>query len=110
MTVSQLPESVDLDLDAYERPAEEIIPDFSVRLGGRKIVMTNPDDIDWQDLLLIENPVDFLRYCVGKEDAKHILSIAMPGHKFAKLMTSYQEHYGVEEKLAEARRRQQRGF
>lgn len=108
--VTDLPENVTLDLDAYERPAEEVIPPFVVRLGGRTVTMTNPEDIDWQDLLDIENPADFLRYCVDKDDAKFILGLALPGHKFAKLMETYQEHYGIEEKLDAARRRNRRGF
>lgn len=104
----ELPQDVDLDLDAYERPANEVIKPFTVRLGGRTIEFTNPDDLDWKDLLDIEDPIDFLHYCVTDEDRKHILAQDVPGHKFAKLMQTYQDHYQLAEKLDSARRQQRR--
>lgn len=108
--VRELPANVTLDLDAYERPAKDVKEPFTVKLGGQVVTFKDPEDLDWQDLLDIENPVDFLRYCVTREERLHILSLEMPGHKFAKLMESYQVHFGLEEKMQQARRRSQRGL
>lgn len=101
--VQQLPVNVDFDLDAYERPADEIIPPFVVRLGGRVIEMQNPDDIDWKDLLDITDPVNFLRHSVTKEERNHIFSLNIPGHKLNAMMERYQEHFKIEEKMEKAR-------
>lgn len=103
MTVSKLPEHIDFDLDAYERPAEEIIPDFRIKLGERVITMTNPDEIDWKDLLDISDPVAFLRYSVSAEDRNFILGLDLPSHKFGKLMESYYAHFHIEERMEKAR-------
>jgi hypothetical protein len=102
--VRTLPVNVDLDLDAFERPATEVIPPYTVRLGGRTISMTNPDEIDWQDLLDIRDPVQFLRYSCSREDFQFILSFKLPGYKMAKLMEAYQTHFKIEEKLDNAAR------
>lgn len=101
--VRDLPQDIDFDLDAYERPAEEIIPDFKIKLGGKVIVMTNPDEIDWKDLLDITDPVAFLRHSVSAEDRAHILGLDLPSHKFGKLMSAYYAHFHIEERMEKAR-------
>lgn len=103
MTVKNLPEPIDFDLDAYERPAEEVIPDFRIKVGGRVVVMTSPDELDWKDLLEIQDPVNFLRHAVSAEDRNHILSIKLSGHQFGKLMESYYAHFHIEERMEKAR-------
>lgn len=101
--VRDLPVEIDFDLDAYERPAEEIIPDFKIKLGGRVIVMTNPDEIDWKDLLDITDPVAFLRHSVSVDDRSFILGLDLPSHKFGKLMDSYYAHFHIEERMEKAK-------
>lgn len=101
--LTQLPVNVDFDLDSYERPEAEIIPPFVTRIGGRVVSFTNPDEIDWKDLLDITDPVQFLNFSVTTEDRAHILSLDIPGHKFGKLMESYQAHFKLQEKLQKAR-------
>lgn len=108
--VRELPANVTLDLDAYERPAKDVKPDFTVKLGGRVITFKDPEEMDWQDLLDIEHPAHFLRYAVTAEERQHILALEMPAHKFGKLMDSYQQHFDLEDKVAQARRRQARGL
>jgi len=103
MTVRQLPETIDFDLDAYERPAEEVIPDYKVKLGGKVVTMTNPDDIDWKDLLDITDPVAFLRHSVSAEDRAHILGLNLEGWRFGKLMDGYYAHFHIEERMEKAR-------
>lgn len=102
--VTQLPVNVDLDLDSYAKPADQEIPDFTVRLGGRVVTFTNPDEIDWQDLLDITDPVQFIRYSCTKEDREHIVSLRLPGFKMSKLMEAYQTHFQIEDKMDRARR------
>lgn len=103
MTVRTLPEAIDFDLDAYERPESEIIPDFKIKIGGKVVTMTNPDEIDWKDLLDITDPVAFLRYSTSPEDRAFILGLELPSHKFGKLMDSYYTHFHIEERMEKAR-------
>jgi hypothetical protein len=109
-TVTDLPVNITLDLDAYERPAKDVKEPFAVKLGGRVVVFEDPEELDWQDLLDIDHPAEFLNYSVSVEDRRHIVDLKMPSHKFAKLMESYQTHFGIEDKVREAKRRQARGF
>lgn len=102
--VTDLPQNVDLDLDAAERPRESVKEPFTVRLGGKVISMTDPEELDWQDLLEIEDPTDFLRFCVSDEDRAHIRKQKLEGWKLGRLMEAYMSHYGLDEKLADAQR------
>jgi hypothetical protein len=102
--VSSLPVNVDFDLDAYEQPESDKIPDLTMRLGGRVVTFTNPDQIDWLNLVEMTNPVEFLRYSCTKEDRNHILGLALPAHKFSKLMSVYEQHFKIEDRVNELRR------
>lgn len=99
----QLPENVVLDLDSVER--EEKFDPFTVRIAGRTITMTDPAEIDWQDLLALETPVDFLRFCMSADDRDFLAEQRIPGWKLGRLMEAYQRHYKLEEQIAAARRR-----
>lgn len=101
--VTQLPTNITFNLDEQER--ETKVEPFVALVGGRSITMTDPEELDWEDLLMIEGPYDFLTYSCSPEDKRYILAQKMPGWKFGKLIAAYQQHYGFDEKLAEARRR-----
>ena len=62
---------------------------------GRDITMTDPADIDWQDLLEVDQPQKFLRYCISDEDKDWLLEQKIKGWQFAKLIEAYQRHYGL---------------
>lgn len=96
---------VDFDLDAAQRPADQVKSTFVARIGGREVSFADPETLDWKDLLDIEEPVGFLRYSVSEDDRIHILGQEMPAWKLGALMEAYQAHYGFEDKIAEARRK-----
>lgn len=103
--MSNVPESVTLNLDTVERDPEEIVAEpFTVVIGGRAITMTDPAELDWQDLLELNNPADFLRFCVSAEERRHIAAQRIPGWKLGKLMQAYMDHYRLEEQMDKARR------
>lgn len=105
MTVSNLPVgNVDFDLDAYERP--EHVEPFAVVVGGKRIVMTDPAELDWQDLIELEHPAEIIRLCVDKEGRDHLRELKLPFFKFEKLIEQYSAHYQLEDQIAEARRKQ----
>ena len=107
--MTDLPQNnIVLDLDAVERPAEDIVPPFVVNVAGRLITMSDPEEFDWQDLLNIQTPQDFLRYCVSADDRDYLRDLKMPGWKFGALMKGYQRHYKIDAKLEEYDREQGR--
>jgi hypothetical protein len=108
--LSHLPVDVDFDLDAYERPAEEIIPDYRVKVGGKVLVMSSPDDINWLDLIEITDPIMFLRHSLSREDLNHLLAQKMPGHLFGKFMEGYYTHFKIQERMEEAQRANKLGL
>lgn len=109
MTTENLPENVNLNLDAVERPAEDRVDPFKVVVGGRVITMTDPEEIDWQDLLTIEDPIQFLEFCVSEEDRDYLAEQKIPGWKFGHLIQGYQKHFKIDKKIAQAQREQARG-
>lgn len=108
--VSRLPEpGVILDLDALERPEEEVKPPFVVKVADRKITFEDPANIDWQDLADIQVPNDLFSVAMNREDRSFFRQHRLPGWKFNKLMESYYVHYDFEEKIRAARRQAQFG-
>lgn len=102
--------SVILDLDAEERPEEEIKPPFVVNVGGRKISFEDPANIEWRALASVNIPGDLIRISLSKEDREHLRELALPAWKFNKLMKGYYDHYGLEDKIAEAKRQEALGL
>ena len=107
--MTDLPQNnIILDLDTVERPAEDVVAPFVVTVKGRVITMTDPEEFDWQDLLTIQTPQDFLRYCTTAEDREFLRDLKMPGWKFGQLMKAYQKHYKIDQKLEDYDREQAR--
>jgi hypothetical protein len=108
--VSRLPGDVNisLDLDAVERPAEDVKPPFVVQVGGKAVTMTDPAEFDWEDLLDIQNPQDFLRYCLNDEDREHFRNTSFPGWKLNVLMESYMKHYDLDKRMRQAQEEERR--
>lgn len=106
--VTPLPGNITLDLDSIERDPKDTRPPFVVNVGGREVTFADPEEIDWQDLYDVADPYGLLRVAVTPEDRSHILAQKMPTFKFEKLMQAYNQHFGLEDKIAEARRRQAR--
>lgn len=106
--VKSLPGRVNINLDEIEN--EEAKEPFVAVLAGREIVFSDPAELDWQDLLEIGDPVDFLRYVVSEEDRKHIHKQKLPAFKFNRLMEAFMTYYELDEKLEQARREQRRAL
>jgi len=108
VTDQMLPQEISLDLDAVERPEKDVVPPFAVKVGGKRIEMTDPDEIDWKDLAELDDPIGFLRYALNDEDRAHLREVDLPGWKFRRLMDGYMAHYKLNERVAEAQRMQGR--
>lgn len=93
-----------LDLDAVERPTEDIKDPYTVKVGDRVITFIDPASADWRDLLYINSPADLFNVALSEDDAAYIRGRAMEGWRFNVLMKGYYEYYGLEDKIREAQR------
>ena len=83
---------LNLDTFEYERGERE---QFAFVLGGRRIVMTDPADVDWQDLAEMDDPFTLAETCMTEEDASYFLEYRMPAKKMQELVKTFQKHYGL---------------
>lgn len=103
--VTDLPvQGLVIDLDAAER--QDSKPPFKAKIGDRVITMIDPQELDWRDLLAMQDPREFLRLTVSPEDRDYLSRQAIPGWKFGQLMEAFYRHYDLEELAASARRQQ----
>ena len=86
---------VSLDLDDIER--EGAIPDpFTFKFDGDVYQMFDPQEVDWQNLLSgMRNPALFVRFSMPVEQQKKFFAKEVPAWKMNKLMTAYQDHFGI---------------
>lgn len=83
-----------LNLDALER--EGAPEPFEVFHGGRLYKLTDPKEIDWQDLIAaLGNPALFFRRVLPESEWTTFMSTKMPTWKMNKLMEKYLQHYGL---------------
>lgn len=86
--------SVALDLDALER--EGAPGPFDIMLGGKRYLLSDPQEVDWQDLIAaMSNPHMFFRLVLPPEDHHQFFETRLPSWKMRKLMARYQDHYGI---------------
>ncbi len=86
--------AVALDLDALER--ESAPGPFDILLGGKRYMLSDPQEVDWQDLQsAMSNPHMFFRLVLPAEDQIQFFETRLPAWKMRKLMQRYQDHYGI---------------
>jgi hypothetical protein len=84
-----------LDLDALEREGAAAQP-FDFILGGKRYMMSDPQNVDWQQLIsVMNNPHMFFRTVLPPEDHRTFFDAQLPSWKMRKLMDEYQAHYGI---------------
>lgn len=88
------PREIDVDLDSLER--DKTYPVFVFALAGREIEFNDPANLDWQDLLKLEEESEFIELAMTADDSKFFLEQKVPAWKLRKLMKMYQEHYELE--------------
>lgn len=105
--ISQLPTpGVTLDLDAYGRDEKDIRAPFTVKIRGRVVTFTDPDEWDWRETVAIRTPGDMMRSALVPDDLEYFIGLNLKTHEFGKLLKEYSEYYGLKEKFAEAQRQQ----
>lgn len=85
---------VAINLDGLEREGSPLPFDFM--LGGRRYLMSDPKEVDWQDLLAaMSNPIVFFRLVLPPEDRTAFFDTHLASWKMEKLINAYLEHYGL---------------
>lgn len=83
-----------LDLDAMEREGAPTPFDFV--LSGKRYLMSDPQEVDWQDLIAaMSSPSMFFRLVLPAEDRQQFFEARCPTWKMNKLMQAYLDHYGL---------------
>lgn len=84
-----------LNLDTLEREGGTK-PPFEFTLRGQDYVLSDPQDVDWQDLLVaMNNPIAFFRYVLPEVDQTSFFAGKLETWKLNVLMSKYQEHFGL---------------
>ena len=88
---------IDFDLDNVER--ESKTKPFTFNWKGRAISLSDPAELDYRELLEIDNPLGFLRYTASKEDRDFLASDEgqMEGWRMGKLIEAYYKHFGLDQ-------------
>lgn len=94
--ITQLPAGVKLttNLDTYEkeRPNEP----FWFQHEGQFFHMVDPDDVDFQDIVIgQENPRLMLHVLLDEDQRDAFFALRMPVGKMKKLVEDYTQHYGL---------------
>lgn len=101
------PAQVKLNLDTLEREQVRGLPKkkpepYTVEIGGRVLVFTDPIEIDAAILMRMEEtPGRFFSAALSGEDLAHMLKVfetegALPGWKLQALLQGYQDYYGLD--------------
>ena len=92
-------DKVHFNLDTVERRPEETFDVFATVIEGRRIEITDPAEIDYQDLLGCDSPLEFLRFTMTEEDREYLRSTRIKGWRLGKLIEAYLAHYKAEERM-----------
>ena len=90
-------DKIHLNLDTAER--EQEFETFAVNIGDRRIEITDPAEIDWNDLMNCDSPVEFWKYTMKQEDRDYLAAQKLKSWRIALLLEKYLAHYKAEERV-----------
>lgn len=89
--------TIQLNLDTMERPAGQKKEEFSFVCAGKRMVMKDPEEIDWQDLVSVaDNTSGLFRFALEREDYRLFMQQRMPMWKLNALGDAYNAHYELD--------------
>jgi hypothetical protein len=90
-----LDEDVTIDLDAIEYAQ---FSEFSFKLAGRRIVLGDPNLVDWKTLAEMQQPIELLKHVIkDEEDRTWMREHPLPIEGLKRLMDKYSKHYELPE-------------
>lgn len=95
-------DTIHFDLDTVERDTEFEI--FAANINDRRIEISDPADIAYQDLLACDTPMEFFRYTMSVEDRDFLAEQRIAGWRLGKLLEAYLKHYRAEERIDERKK------
>lgn len=91
-----MPENQKIAFNLATAEREKTYEPFVVALpDGETVTLNDPRDLDWKDLVSIENPPDFFRLCLSEDDKAKFRKAPIPGWALNQLMEAFQIHYGL---------------
>lgn len=85
---------VSLDLDSLEREGTK--EPFTFQHLGKRYMMSDPQEVDWQRLMIaMKDPVYFMSLVLPADDREQFFDADLPTWKLNKLMAAYTKHYGL---------------
>lgn len=88
-------DAVDFNLDTYEYEKKD---NFAFVLAGRRIELTDPNQVDWKVLAEMQAPVELLRHVTtSDEDRTWLREHPMPIEGLKQMMERYSRHFGLPE-------------
>lgn len=89
------PEPVAMNLDTLEREGGTPGP-FPIILSKKRILLSDPQEVDWQKLLAaLRDPVVFFHLVIPPDDHRAFFGAHLPTWKMNRLMAGYMAHYGL---------------
>lgn len=84
---------VHFNVDTFER--EEVAETFAAVIGGKRIEMIDPQEMDWREVQGIDDPETFADLAVPAADKDTFLKAKMSVAAVNALMDAYMAHYGL---------------
>jgi hypothetical protein len=92
-------DKIHLNLDEAERPDDQKFDLFAFNLKDRRIEVSDPAEIDYQDLLECETPIEFFRFTMSQDDRDFLAAQRMPAWRLGLLLEKYLTHYKAKERI-----------
>ena len=107
-------EKIHFNLDTVERGEEFEV--FAANITdpatkeSRRIEISDPAALDYQDLLTIDAPTEFFRLCMSQADRDFLAGARLESWRLSKLLEAYLEHYKAQDRVGTEAQRKKLGF
>lgn len=90
--------NVQINLNSIERDdAAAGLQAFEFQLGDRAIILIDPQELDWFDIIeASSNPAILIERALSDDDRKYFYSQKVAAWKVGKLAEAYMTYYGLE--------------
>lgn len=90
-------DKIHFNLDEAAR--EETFDLFVAVVNDRRIEISDPADIDYQDLLACDSPIEFWKFTMSQEDRDWLAEQRIKGWRIGLLLEKYLKHYKAQERV-----------